>query len=263
MQLPLYQVDAFATQVLRGNPAAVCPLEQWLPDALMQAVALENNLSETAFFVPADGDYDFHLRWFTPLEEVDLCGHATLATAWVIFHKLGFDKPIIRFKSLSGLLTVERKGTLLALNFPEWPLMPVARYDEIATALGVRPVAVFKSHDWVAVLESETQLKALAPDQGAMGRLDCRGVIVTAPGDAADFASRAFFPKLGVPEDPVCGSAHCALTPYWSERLGKTKLLAHQVSTRPGELHCTRLPGGRVEIAGEAQLFLEGTCYLP
>ncbi|MES2906590.1 MAG: PhzF family phenazine biosynthesis protein [Pseudomonadota bacterium] len=265
-QLKLFQVDAFATQIFRGNPAAVCPLEAWLPDNVMQAAAEENNLSETAFFVPCtDGAHDYHIRWFTPLDEVDLCGHATLAAAHIIFSKLGFAQNTIRFKSRSGLLAVEKHSELLALNFPAWTLEKVTSHEALARALNVEPAEVYKSHDWLVVLETEKDVLQLTPDFHALKNIDGRGVIVTAPGqdEATDFVSRAFFPKLRIDEDPVTGSAHCALVPYWAKRLGKSEFKARQVSRRIGELECALLTGGRVRIAGEARLYLEGVYDLP
>lgn len=262
---PIYQVDAFATQIFKGNPAAVCPLENWLDDITLQSIATENNLSETAFFVPCDeSGYDYHIRWFTPVDEVDLCGHATLAATYIIFQKLNFKKETIRFKSLSGLLTVERKGDMFALNFPAWPLDKTSSYELLAKALGATPVEVYKSHDWLAVLESQRDVEQLTPDFQLLKTVDARGVIVTALADAdgVDFVSRAFFPKLGIEEDPVTGSAHCALIPYWSKRLGKTKLRAQQISARLGELHCETTDDARIIIAGEARLYLEGIYYL-
>ncbi|MBX9727187.1 MAG: PhzF family phenazine biosynthesis protein [Rickettsiales bacterium] len=263
----IYQVDAFASKVFEGNPAAVCPLEYWLDDALMQRIAQENNLSETAFFVPSTREgYDFDLRWFTPTEEVDLCGHATLAAAFIIFTKLGFMGDVIRFHSVSGLLSVARSGELLTLDFPAWPLEKTSNHTAITQALQVTPVEIYKSYDWVVVLESAQAVRDLTPDFVAMKLLDARGLIVTAPADKAsgfDFVSRAFFPKLGIEEDPVTGSAHCALTPYWAKRLGKTLMKAEQGGARKGQLTCELAADGRIRISGRAQLYLEGVCYLP
>lgn len=262
----IYQVDAFASKVFEGNPAAVCPLERWLDDARMQRIAQENNLSETAFFVPSMRDgYDFHLRWFTPTEEVDLCGHATLASAFVIFNKLGFAGDVIRFESASGLLSVARSGDLLTLDFPAWPLEKTGAHPAIDAALRVTPVDIYKSHDWLVVLDSVHAVQRLKPDFAAMKQLDARGLIVTAPADANsgfDFVSRAFFPKLGVEEDPVTGSAHCALTPYWAARLHKTQLNAEQGGARKGQLACELASDGRIRISGQAQLYMEGVCFI-
>lgn len=260
----IYQVDAFASKVFEGNPAAVCPLHAWLDDGLMQRIAQENNLSETAFFVPSpNDDYDFHLRWFTPTEEVDLCGHATLASAFVIFNKLGFAGDVIRFDSASGLLSVARNGDLLTLDFPAWPLERTGAHPAIEAALHITPAEIYKSHDWVVVLDRAEDVRALKPDFAAMKLLDARGLIVTAPADAGsgfDFVSRAFFPKLGVEEDPVTGSAHCALTPYWAARLNKTQLNAEQGGARKGQLACELASDGRIHISGRAQLYMEGAC---
>ncbi len=266
---PIYQVDAFASAVFRGNPAAVCPLDYWLDDAVMQAIAAENNLSETAFFVPSEAaDTDFHIRWFTPTEEVDLCGHASLATAHVIFHRLGFTREVIRFHSLSGPLLVQKMADGFELNFPVWPLTPapMSTYETMATALGEPVREVFQSFDWLVILEHHAQVAALKPDFLALAQLDCRGVIVSAPADPAtglDFVSRAFFPKLGINEDPVTGSAHCALIPYWAKRLGKTAMRAEQISARIGELAVSLAANDRVTIRGQTQLYLEGQYYLP
>ncbi len=261
----LYQVDAFTDHVFGGNPAAVMPLEAWLPDALMQQIAEENNLSETAFFVPVDdGEHDYHLRWFTPLDEVDLCGHATLAAAFIIFTKLGFAGDMLRFASRSGTLTVAREGDLFTLDFPAWGYEKIPQHTGLTRALGVVSREIYQSQDWLVVLESKAQLAALAPDFGELGILEGRGILVTAPGDAGsgvDFVSRAFFPKLGIDEDPVTGSAHCVLTPYWSRRLGKSRLTAEQLSKRGGKLIC-ELHGERVKISGSARLFMEAECFI-
>lgn len=261
----LYQVDAFTDHVFGGNPAAVMPLEVWLADELMQQIAEENNLSETAFFVPAtDGEHDYHLRWFTPLNEIDLCGHATLAAAFVIFTKLGFTGELVRFASRSGTLTVAREGEWLALDFPAWSYEKVPQHTGLIRALGAVSREIYQSQDWLVVLENAAQVAALAPDFGELGILEGRGIIVTAPGDAGssiDFVSRAFFPKLGINEDPVTGSAHCVLTPYWVRRLGKSRLTAEQLSKRGGKLIC-ELHGERVRILGQARLFMEASCFL-
>jgi PhzF family phenazine biosynthesis protein len=261
----LYQVDAFTDHVFGGNPAAVMPLEAWLADGLMQQIAEENNLSETAFFVPAtDGAHDYRLRWFTPVDEVDLCGHATLAAAFIIFTKLGFSGDVLRFASRSGTLTVAREGDLFTLDFPAWSYEKLPQHTGLTRALGVVSREIYQSQDWLVVLESRAQLEALAPDFGELGILEGRGILVTAPGDAGsgvDFVSRAFFPKLGIDEDPVTGSAHCVLTPYWSRRLSKSRLTAEQLSKRRGKLIC-ELHGERVKISGSARLFMEGVCSI-
>ena len=255
----LYQVDAFTDRVFGGNPAAVMPLAAWLPDAVMQDIAAENNLSETAFFVPVAGDeHDYEIRWFTPVNEINLCGHATLAAAFIIFTKLGFAGSHVRLKSQSGTLTVGRDGELFALNFPVWNLERVPQHTGLQRALGVASREIYQSEDWVVVLENAQQVRDVAPNFMTLRDIDGRGVIVTAPGEnGVDFVSRAFFPKLGMDEDPVTGSAHCALTPYWVRRLGKPRLRAQQLSRRGGELICELLDE-RVHISGRARLFMEG-----
>ena len=253
MKIRQYQVDAFATRVFEGNPAAVCPLEGWLDDAILQAIANENNLSETAFFVPTERG--FHLRWFTPVEEVDLCGHATLASAHVLFEILGHAGPQIVFETRSGELVVESTDGLLSMNFPARP--PAASPAPQALIEGLRhpPLEVLAADDYVVVFESEEVVRALSPDFARLQELDRRGVVVTAPGRDVDFVSRFFAPRLGVPEDPVTGSAHCELAPYWAGRLGKDVLQARQVSRRGGSLQC-RLQGERVILAGRAVTFM-------
>ncbi len=259
MRIPLYQIDAFTDRPFGGNPAAVCPLERWLDDETLQGIARENNLSETAFFVEkGTGGARFHLRWFTPAAEVDLCGHATLATGYVLFNELGVEGDALRFDSRSGPLAVLRENGRLALDFPaEAPAS--AEVPGLAAALGRAPEAMLASPSGnaIAVYDSEAAVRALAPDFAAIAALDAKGVIATAPGESADFVSRYFAPRVGIPEDPVTGSAHCDLTPYWAERLDKTRLLAHQVSARGGVLYC-RLAGDRVIIAGDAVKYLEG-----
>ena len=257
MRLLMFQIDAFTDEVFGGNPAAVCPLESWLDDATMQAIAYENNLSETAFFVPADGAYD--LRWFTPLAEVDLCGHATLASAHVVFHHLQPDADSVSFDTRSGRLDVTRGDDGLIMDFPALAANPVKAPADLSAGLGAEPVAVFADMDYLALFESEAQVRAIEPDWTALARVDDRrGVIVTAPGESADFVSRFFSPRLGVPEDPVTGSAHCMLAPFWAERLGKTTLHAFQASARGGAVHCT-VAGERVRLSGRAVQYLEGT----
>lgn len=260
MKIRQYQVDAFATRAFEGNPAAVCPLESWLDDDLLQAIAAENNLSETAFFVPAkDG---FHLRWFTPLSEVDLCGHATLAAAHVLFAHLGYIGQAITFATRSGALTVKRNGDLLEMDFPASPPTPCASAEILARALGRQPVGVLAADDYLAVFESEAVVRGITPDFSLLGTLDRRGVIITAPGADVDFVSRFFAPRLGVPEDPVTGSAHCMLAPYWADRLGKRRLTARQVSKRGGRLAC-EMKGERVLLSGSAVTFMEAEITLP
>lgn len=256
MRLPLYQVDAFADRLFAGNPAAVCPLEAWLPDEVMQAIAAENNLPETAFFVP-EGD-SWRLRWFTPTIEVDLCGHATLASAYVISRFLTPDCDRIAFRTeKAGELAVTRDGELLALDFPAWPPAPCAAPPGLGAALGREPTAVRAARDYLAIYDAPDRVAALTPDFAALAKLD-RAVIVTAPGKGEiDFVSRFFAPVMGVDEDPVTGSTHCTLIPYWAERLGKSRLQARQLSRRGGSLVC-ELRGERVSIAGRAVLYLTG-----
>jgi predicted PhzF superfamily epimerase YddE/YHI9 len=255
MRLPLYQVDAFAGKVFSGNPAAVCPLERWLDEAVMQSIAAENNLAETAFFVRADDGYE--IRWFTPLQEVDLCGHATLASGYVVFHHLDRAAQSATFRSKSGPLAVTRDGDKLCLDFPAWAPADCARPATIDAALGRAPREVLRGQDYLAVYEREEDVRALAPRMDQIAALDVLGVIATAPGDSSDFVSRFFAPRAGVPEDPVTGRAHCTLTPYWSARLGRKKLRALQVSRRGGELWCEDR-GARVSICGRAVQYLEG-----
>lgn len=259
MKIPLYQVDAFAARPFSGNPAAVCPLEQWLDDATLQAIAAENNLSETAFFLAEDEAFD--LRWFTPAIEVELCGHATLATAWVIFNRFDWPLDAIDFRTRSGALAVSRDGDRLAMDFPARPATHAGTLDALAVALGARPREVRRADNGnaLAVFDSAAEVESLVPDFAKLGALDMFGVIATAPGEGdADFVSRYFAPRAGVPEDPVTGSAHCTLVPYWAARLGKEKLFARQVSKRGGELWCQDR-GDRTIIAGQCVPTIEGT----
>lgn len=259
MKLKQYQVDAFTDKVFSGNPAAVVPLSSWLEDSVLQAIAEENNLSETAFFV--ESGTGFKLRWFTPVKEVDLCGHATLATAHVIFNILGFPRPIITFETRSGELLVAKRGDHLEMDFPSSPPRPCAPSEALVRGLGQTPVEILASEDYLVALDSEESVRAIVPDQGLLAKLDLRGVIVTAPGADVDFVSRFFGPKYGIPEDPVTGSAHCALTPYWAGRLGKNNLRAKQVSKRGGTLAC-ELRGDRVLLSGQAVTFMEAEISL-
>jgi predicted PhzF superfamily epimerase YddE/YHI9 len=259
MKIPLYQIDAFTKTLFAGNPAAVCPLQDWLYDKTLQAIAAENNLSETAFFVPQGDHYD--LRWFTPKVEIDLCGHATLASAHVVFHFIDPSACAVRFQTRSGLLAVEREGDLLAMQFPSRPGNPVGCPDSLIQGLGSEPDEVLFSRDFLAVFSSEETVKSIQPDMSRLMELDGLGVIVTSAGHQCDFVSRFFAPKAGVPEDPVTGSAHCTLIPYWAGRLGKKELHALQVSQRGGELFCTDL-SDVVKIAGHAVTYLKGSITL-
>jgi PhzF family phenazine biosynthesis protein len=259
LKIPVYQVDAFASRVFSGNPAAVCPLKKWLPDEQMQAIAAETNLANTAFFVANPEGYD--IRWFTPKVEVDLCGHATLASAFIIFHDLAPAAKSVRFETKSGALIVMRDGDLLALDFPSRPPTECGMVSELVSALGAQPENVLTARDYLAVYSSEDEVRNIRPDMEKVMQIDRFGVIVTAPGKQVDFVSRFFAPAQGVPEDPVTGSAHCTLIPYWSKRLGKKKLHAQQVSARGGELWCEDR-GARVIISGKAVRFLEGSIYL-
>ena len=258
MRIPIYQVDAFTSRLFGGNPAAVCPLTDWLPDATMQAIAAENNLAETAFFVPRGEGY--LLRWFTPTVEVELCGHATLASAFVVTRIIDPERRSVRFETLqAGTLEVTRDGDLLALDFPSWPPEAEAADPRILEALGTAPPSGLVARGrTLAVYDRAQDVAALRPDFAALRRIPEANVIATAPGDDVDFVSRYFAPNHGVDEDPVTGSSHCVLIPYWAARLGKELLTARQVSARGGELLCT-LRGDRVTIAGRAVLYLEGT----
>jgi PhzF family phenazine biosynthesis protein len=259
MRIPMYQVDAFASRPFAGNPAAICPLEAWLDDERMQSIAFENNLSETAFLVP-DGD-GYALRWFTPAIEVDLCGHATLASAFVVFRHLAPQRESVQFQTRSGRLTVTRHGERLAMDFPSRPAVPVEAHPQLIAAMGMTPKEILGAQDYLLVYENEEQVRALKPDMAGLMDIDRFAVIVTAPGDDCDFVSRFFAPAKGVPEDPVTGRAHCTLIPYWSRRLGKKQLFARQVSRRGGELWCEDL-GDRVQIAGQAVEFFSGAICL-
>lgn len=259
MKIKQFQVDAFASRVFEGNPAAVCPLESWLDDDLLQSIAEENNLSETAFFVPtAKG---FSLRWFTPTKEVALCGHATLATAHVIFESLGFSESTITFETLSGNLFVKKHGDSLQMDFPASSLITCDISEALVNALGVRPEEVWADNDYVAVFDNEATIRNINPDQALLSSLDLRGVIVTAPGNEVDFVSRFFAPKIGIAEDPVTGAAHCKLAPYWAERLGKKMLSARQVSKRGGNIEC-EVKDDRVLLSGSAVTYLEAVITL-
>jgi len=257
VNIPIYQIDAFAESLFTGNPAAVCPLDAWLPDELMQKIAAENNLAETAFFAKEGSGY--RIRWFTPAVEVDLCGHATLATAHVAFAFEGHQGAVIEFASRSGTLRVRKDGARLVLDFPADPPARVSSPEGLAEALGCRPAQVWRGRtDYLLIYEQEADVARMAPDFQRLGAVEARGIIVSAPGNEVDFVSRFFGPRVGIDEDPVTGSAHTTLTPYWSTRLGKTELSAMQLSRRRGWLRC-RMAGDRVEIAGRAVPYLRGT----
>lgn len=255
MNIPIYQVDAFTDKLFGGNPAAVCPLEEWLSPELMQDIAAENNLSETAFFVRKEKIYE--LRWFTPLIEVELCGHATLASAHVLFNHLGYNEEQITFSTVSGELMVTRENSRLILNFPATPPSPAKIKEELIQGLGLRPIEVHKSRDYLAVFGSESDILALKPNFDILRELNCLGIIVSAKGENCDFVSRFFAPAVGIDEDPVTGSAHTTLIPFWAERLKKNILHAFQLSRRKGELFC-EYAGDRVKIGGHAVTFFEG-----
>ena len=262
MKLDIFQVDAFTDKPFGGNPAAVVPLDAWLADDLMLKIAAENNLSETAFFVREADRY--HIRWFTPTLEVNLCGHATLASAHVIFNELKLEDSFIGLRSeRSGELAVDKQGDKLVLDFPAYPMTEIEQSDVLAQAVGKVPMKVWESQGNMVFLrlESEEDVKGLEPDMHALAQLEYDEVIVTAPGDDCDFASRMFAPRIGIPEDPVTGAIHCSLIPYWAEQLGKDDLFARQVSKRGGELFC-QLAGDRVRIGGNAVTFLKGEIYV-
>jgi PhzF family phenazine biosynthesis protein len=259
MKLTSYTLDAFSSRVFGGNPAAVCPLTEWLDEVVMQSIAAENNLSETAFFVP-DGD-GYHIRWFTPTCEVELCGHATLASSWVIFNRIAPEKDVIDFRALAGPLKVTREGDLLSLDFPSRPPEAIDAPVDIVAALGVPLDEMWKARDHVAVFAHEDVVRTLNPDMLRLAQVDMFALIVTARGKECDFVSRFFAPGRGIDEDPVTGSAHCTLIPFWAKRLGKTKLHALQVSKRGGELFC-ELNGDRVKISGRVALYSEGVIHI-
>jgi len=256
MRISIYQVDAFTDRLFGGNPAAICPLEKWLPVDVMQHIAEENNLSETAFFVRRGEIFD--IRWFTPKIEINLAGHPTLATAHVILTHLKYPGSEIRFSSQSGELRATRKDGIIWLNFPAYDLLPADPPDGLIAGLGRMPDEIFKGRDYFAVYERQDDILTLEPDYAELAKVDCLGIIVTAPGEGCDFVSRFFAPRAGINEDPVTGSAHTLLIPYWAKRLKKTVLHAFQLSQRRGELWCEYL-GERVKIGGRAVTYLEGT----
>ncbi len=255
MEIPIYQIDAFTEERFRGNPAAVCILNGWLPDAMLQNIAAENNLAETAFVVEKNGGVE--LRWFTPAIEVDLCGHATLATAYTFKEHLDYKGDEITFRTKSGALKVVYGGDIMSMFFPRRPAVPFPEVSEISEALRARPSEVLKSRDLMAVFADEDQVRSIQPDFDKIKALDCLGVIVTAPGKSADFVSRFFAPQAGINEDPVTGSAHTTLIPYWSQKLRKKQMTALQVSKRGGKLFCEDL-NESVKIAGKAVTYLVG-----
>jgi PhzF family phenazine biosynthesis protein len=257
MDIPYFEVAAFARQPFAGNPAGVCLLENdWLPDDVMQNIAAENNLAETAFVVPRGDRFD--LRWMTPAIEVALCGHATLATAHVLIHHRNYKRDSICFDSKSGELSVSKDNGRLVLDFPAQPAKPCPAPAKLSEALRATPLSVLKGRDYFAVFDSEKEVAAIQPNFELVASLDAQGVVVTAPGDQCDFVSRYFVPAAGIPEDPVTGSTHCTLIPYWSERLGKRGLIARQISRRGGELFCEDR-SDRVRIAGYAATYMQGT----
>jgi PhzF family phenazine biosynthesis protein len=255
MKLPLYQIDAFTNQMFGGNPAAVVLLDDWLPNHLLTAIAAENNLAETAFVVPR-GEV-MPLRWFTPTVEVDLCGHATLAAAHVLFRYSLPSAKRLTFSTRSGNLIVTRDGEVLSMDFPSRPGKPIEITDTLISALGVRPSEVYMARDLLAIFDSESQIRDFQPDLQGIASLDAFAVIVSAAGDAVDYVYRFFAPRQGIPEDPVTGSANCTLVPYWATRLGKSEFIAKQLSARRGDLRCT-LRGDRVLMAGHAVEYLRG-----
>ena len=261
MKLPIYQVDAFSDSLFQGNPAAVVPLSEWLEDSVMQSIASENNLAETAFFIPKGPG--FQLRWFTPAVEVDLCGHATLASAHVLFQHLGFEKEEIAFQSRSGILKVRRDNDWYVMDFPADEIQRVTQIPKAVTAgLGFSAKEVYKGRDdYMVVVETQTEVEQLNPDFRALLKMQSRGLIVTAPGDSVDFVSRCFFPPAGIDEDPVTGSAHTTMTPFWAAKLGKSQMVARQLSRRGGLVKCVQ-SGSRVKLGGQAVTYLQGEIML-
>lgn len=258
MQLAIYQVDAFTDKLFGGNPAAVVPLKEWLPDTLMQKIALENNLSETAFFVPVNDG--FHIRWFTPAVEVALCGHATLATAFVIFNVLKYPADTIIFDSLSGILKVRKEGKLLELDFPAQAVKPVTAPEGLVAGIGKQPIDVYQAgEDYLLVYDSQKDIENITPDFGVLKKVQTRGIIATARSATKklDFVCRFFAPAVGIDEDPVTGSAYTKLVPYWAGKLGKDEFKSAQISSRKGSLSC-KMAGNRVLIAGQGKLYMKG-----
>ena len=259
MNPKIYQIDAFATKLFEGNPAMICPLESWLSDELMQQIAEENNLSETAFFVKEDEVY--HLRWFTPTSEVDMCGHATLASAYVLFECMGYEGKEIAFSSKSGILKVWKEENRYVMNFPIQAIEPCDISKQIEDAFGVKPIATFASMDYIVVFENEEDVYLAKPNLTLLKELELRGICICAKSEQYDFVTRFFAPKYGIDEDPVTGSAFTQLVSYWADKLGKDVLFAKQVSARGGEVHCV-VKGDRVEMSGEGVKYLEGIIHL-
>ena len=256
----IYQVDAFASELFKGNPAAVVPLQEWISDDLLQKIAIENNLSETAYYFPNDDG--FNLRWFTPGFEVDLCGHATLATAHVIFEHENYTKPEIKFQTRVGELVVKKTADGYQMDFPIDNLTSIPIPDYLSEALGTKVYELFKGReDWLAIVDNQSTIEKLNPNQFLLSKPEARGVIVSAEGNEVDFISRCFYPKAGVPEDPVTGSAHTTMAAYWSSKLNKTKMRAKQLSKRGGSLG-VEIRGQRVLLTGQAASFLRGEIYL-
>lgn len=262
MKLTIYQIDAFTNKLFGGNPAAVVPLDSWIEDGLMQQIAMENNLAETVFFVPEKKG--FHIRWFTPELEIDLCGHATLASAYVLYHFLGYKESSIIFYSKSGELQVTKKDSLLQMNFPSWmPILKTEYPDELLKGLGIaNPVAVYKNRDYIVELQNENEIQQVRPDFSLLHKIDVIGIVITAPGKEVDFVSRFFAPGAGVNEDPVTGSAHSQLIPFWSEKLGKRKMQAKQLSKRGGTIYCEQLNEERVLMGGSCVFYMKGEIML-
>jgi predicted PhzF superfamily epimerase YddE/YHI9 len=262
MRIPYYQINAFSSRAFGGNPAGVCLLDEWLPDVLMQQIARENDLAETAFVLKRTKDETHALRWFTPAIEIDLCGHATLATGFVLFSELGHAGDTISFATKSGILKAARRGDIVELDFPSRPAIPCATPATLVRGFGCTPREVLKARDYMAVYETEEAVAALKPDMDELAKLDCLGIIATAPGKDCDFVSRFFAPRAGIPEDPVTGSSHCTLIPYWARRLGKSELHARQLSERGGELF-VRDCGNRVAMGGHCAVYLRGELEVP
>ncbi|NQV02526.1 MAG: PhzF family phenazine biosynthesis protein [Bacteroidia bacterium] len=260
MSFPIYQVDAFTDHLFGGNPAAVVPLESWLPDEVMQHIAAENNLVETAFFVKEPEGY--HIRWFTPLDEVDLCGHATLATAHVLYNHLNYPGDLLEFQSRSGILRVKKEGELLTLDFPADTMEQIDITADLTDVFGQAPILAFKGNtDFMLIFSNQKEIEEMKPNMNKLMQIEARGVIITAPGREVDFVSRFFAPQIGITEDPVTGSAHTSLTPYWSKELNKTVMKAMQLSERKGDLD-VKLVGNRVEISGKAVTYLKGEIFI-